>query len=72
MCMRLFELTSHDLIGQAPCVVFGVLLAVRHEVASITVKSVNTEFHPLFHQRFPTLRHEVAFIAVMPVPQDIT
>jgi len=32
---------------------FGVLLAVRHEVASITVKSVNTEFHPLFHQRFP-------------------
>jgi len=27
MCMRLFELTSYDLTGQAPCVVFGVLLA---------------------------------------------
>ena len=54
MCMRLFELTSYDLTGQAPCVVFGVLLAVRHEVASITVKSALTEFHPLSHQRFPT------------------
>jgi hypothetical protein len=27
---------------------------VRHEVASITVKSARAELHPLFHQRFPT------------------
>src|SRR5262249_11812226 len=29
-------------------------LVVRHEVASITVKSAHAELHPLFHQRFPT------------------
>src|SRR5215475_13969730 len=27
---------------------------VRHEVAPITVESVITGLHPLFHQRFPT------------------
>jgi len=56
--------------GEAPSLWDNV--AVRHEVAIITVEPASAGLHPLFHQRFPTLRHEVAFIAVMPVPQDIT
>src|SRR5689334_2106861 len=31
----------------------AALRQVRHEVASITVKSADAGLHPLFHQRFP-------------------
>jgi len=30
------------------------MIALRHEVASITVKTARAGLHPLFHQRFST------------------